>query len=66
MVKQRIPVYLLKSWEQQRKQQLPVDRRVDWDFQEETARSILADTLIALRNAPELKAYNPHKKYGAL
>jgi DNA-directed RNA polymerase sigma subunit (sigma70/sigma32) len=32
----------------------------------ETARSILADTLIALRNHPELKAYNPHKKYGAL
>jgi DNA-directed RNA polymerase sigma subunit (sigma70/sigma32) len=32
----------------------------------ETARSILEDTLIALRNHPELKAYNPHKKYGAL
>ena len=32
----------------------------------ETARSILETTLIALRNHPELKAYNPHKKYGAL
>ena len=32
----------------------------------ETARSILATTLIALRNHPELKAYNPHKKYGSL
>lgn len=32
----------------------------------ETARSILESTLITLRNHPELKAYNPHKKYGSL
>ena len=32
----------------------------------ETARCILETTLIALREHPELKAYNPHKKYGAL
>ena len=32
----------------------------------ETARSILVDTLTALREHPELWAYNPHKKYGSL
>ena len=32
----------------------------------ETARSILVDTLTALREHPELRAYNPHKKYGSL